>query len=124
VLHTKGIYLYTRGHGLPPNWEANTFDPWLQLDPDFPVRNYLEYVEGKPVSASTVFYGRGVAGIYCVATLPEARGKGEDLIIKQWHCLKTSGNYWCFKKGGNHHEEIPPDIRPTHNVETGSDCTH
>ena len=47
----------------------------MQLGLDLPVRNYLGYLNGKPVSTCTIFYG-GAAGIYCVSTLPEARGKG------------------------------------------------
>ena len=68
--------VFVNGYGLPPNWESIAFDLWMQLGLDFPIRNYLGYLNGKPVSTSTVFYGGGAAGIYCVATLPEARGKG------------------------------------------------
>ena len=67
---------FLNGYGLPPDWESITFDLWMQLGLDLPIRNYLGYLNGDPVSTSTVFYGGGVAGIYCVATLPEARGKG------------------------------------------------
>jgi ribosomal protein S18 acetylase RimI-like enzyme len=52
------------------------FDVWSSLGCDFPIRNYLGYLNGKPVSTSCLFYGGGAAGIYSVATLPEARGKG------------------------------------------------
>lgn len=40
------------------------------------VQNYLAYLEGAPVGACTVVYGAGVAGIYNVATVEEARGRG------------------------------------------------
>jgi hypothetical protein len=52
------------------------FDVWDKMGLDFPVRNYLGYFNGEPISTSTVFYSAGVAGIYDVATLPEARGRG------------------------------------------------
>jgi ribosomal protein S18 acetylase RimI-like enzyme len=64
------------GYGLPVDWASITYDLWLKFGFDFPTRNYLGYLNGKPVSTSTVFYGGGAAGIYDVATLPEVRGKG------------------------------------------------
>jgi len=77
----KWAEVFINGYGLPPNWESIAFDLWMQLGLDFPIRNYLGYLNGKPVSTSTVFYGGGAAGIYCVATLPEARGKGIGAAI-------------------------------------------
>lgn len=68
--------IFVRGYGLPPAWEERVFELWLKFGLDLPIRNYLGYWNGKPVSTSTLFLGGGVAGIYCVATLPEARGKG------------------------------------------------
>jgi ribosomal protein S18 acetylase RimI-like enzyme len=68
--------VFVKGYRLPPDWESITFDLWMQLGLDLPIRNYLGYLEGEPVSTSTVFYGGGAAGIYCVATLPEAPGNG------------------------------------------------
>jgi len=41
-----------------------------------PFYHYLGYLNDKPVAASTLFVGAGVAGIYNVATLAEARGQG------------------------------------------------
>jgi ribosomal protein S18 acetylase RimI-like enzyme len=73
--------VFVNGYGLPPAWESITFDLWVQLGLDLPIRNYLGYWNGEPVSTSTVFYGGGAAGIYCVATLPEARGKGIGAAI-------------------------------------------
>jgi ribosomal protein S18 acetylase RimI-like enzyme len=48
----------------------------LGFGPDLPAQNYLGTLNGRPVAVSTVYYGAGVTGIYSVATLPEARGKG------------------------------------------------
>lgn len=75
------VNVFVNGYGLPPDWASVTFDLWLQMGLDFPLRNYLGYLHGKPVSTSTIFYGGGAAGIYCVATLPEARGKGIGAAI-------------------------------------------
>jgi ribosomal protein S18 acetylase RimI-like enzyme len=69
-------HVFTIGYGMPPVWENTIFDVWYTLGLDFPVRNYLGFLDDKAVCTSTVFYGAGVAGIYDVATLPEARGRG------------------------------------------------
>ncbi|NJC96918.1 MAG: hypothetical protein FIB03_11385 [Anaerolineae bacterium] len=70
------VKVFVQGYGLPPEWESPMHDLWLKLGPDLPMRNYLGYWHGEPVSNSTLFLGGGAAGIYCVATLREARGKG------------------------------------------------
>ncbi|UCC61447.1 MAG: GNAT family N-acetyltransferase [Anaerolineae bacterium] len=43
---------------------------------EVPWRLFLGKVEDQPVAASRLFCAAGVAGIYHVATLPEARGRG------------------------------------------------
>jgi ribosomal protein S18 acetylase RimI-like enzyme len=73
--------MFIKGYGLPPAWESTTFELWMQLGLDLPMRNYLGYLNGKPVATCTIFYGGGVAGIYCVSTVPEARGRGIGAAI-------------------------------------------
>lgn len=68
--------VFAKGYGLPLEWEPLTFKVWNNLGFDLPIRNYIGYLHGKPVSTSCLFLGGGAAGIYSVATLPEARGKG------------------------------------------------
>ena len=68
--------VFTRGYGLPPEWECVAFDLWRKLGLDLPMRNYIGTLNGEPVSTSSLFIGGGVAGVYCVSTLPGARGKG------------------------------------------------
>jgi ribosomal protein S18 acetylase RimI-like enzyme len=68
--------VFTLGYGLPPDWDTSVQDLQSKLGLGFPLRNYLGYWNGKPVATASVFFGAGVAGIYSVCTLPEARGKG------------------------------------------------
>jgi ribosomal protein S18 acetylase RimI-like enzyme len=48
----------------------------LGFGKDLPLRNYVALVGGRPVGGAAVFLAEGVAGIYNVAVVPEARGKG------------------------------------------------
>ena len=72
----KWGYVFTRGYGMPTEWEPSIHDIALKLGWEFPVRNYLGYWNGEPVATCSLFVGAGVAGIYNVSTLPKARGKG------------------------------------------------
>ncbi|MDQ2690727.1 MAG: GNAT family N-acetyltransferase [Chloroflexota bacterium] len=69
-------HVFVNGYGLPPDWEGAWLEVWKKMGLDFPMRNYIGYLNGEPVSTSSVFLGAGVAGIYSVATMPQARGKG------------------------------------------------
>lgn len=48
--------------------------PTLTSEP-VPLR-YLGRIDGRPVASSRISIGGGVAGLYAVATLPDARGRG------------------------------------------------
>lgn len=52
-------------------------------------RRYLGYLDSQPVSTSALFLGEKVAGIYCVATLPAARGLGIGVKITL-HALREA----------------------------------
>ena len=67
---------FTRGYGMPTEWEPAMHDIAVKLGWDFPVRNYLGFWNGEPVATSSLFFGAGVAGICNVSTLSHARGKG------------------------------------------------
>jgi GNAT superfamily N-acetyltransferase len=65
-----------RGYGAPPDWLEHAIEFLDGLGFDRPFRTYLAYWNGQPVSTAGVFFGEQVAGIYNVATVPEARGQG------------------------------------------------
>jgi ribosomal protein S18 acetylase RimI-like enzyme len=67
---------FVRGYELPDGMATPFFGLMASLPIDLPFRYYLGYVRGRPVATSMLFLGAGVAGIYDVATLPEARGQG------------------------------------------------
>ena len=48
---------------------------------DNPFRTYLALLNGKPVGTSQLFTSGGVAGIYNVSSIPEARGQGVGTAI-------------------------------------------
>ncbi|MGE0482047.1 MAG: GNAT family N-acetyltransferase [Phycisphaerae bacterium] len=44
--------------------------------PDAPVQFFAVHKDGRMVGTSLVFLADGVAGVYCVSTIPEERGRG------------------------------------------------
>jgi ribosomal protein S18 acetylase RimI-like enzyme len=74
----KHVLLQAFGAGVPDFVVELYFDIFKNIgyDEGGDVQNYLAYLEGTPVGACTVAYGAGVAGIYNVATVEEARGRG------------------------------------------------
>ncbi|GCE08738.1 hypothetical protein KDAU_60670 [Dictyobacter aurantiacus] len=52
------------------------FEQCLGWGKDLPDRRFLGRLHGKAVATSSMFLGAGVAGLFSVGTLPEARGQG------------------------------------------------
>ena len=70
------IQVLTIGLGVPVSVGTLFFDVLCSLGFELPWRHYIGWVMGKPVACSSLLLGAGVAGIYFVATVPEARGRG------------------------------------------------
>ncbi len=69
------------GYGLMDFIAPLFYDFGLSLGLNLPFRYYLGILDGVPVATSALFLGAGVAGIYNVATLPQARGQGLGAAI-------------------------------------------
>lgn len=70
---TSWLDTLNEAFGMPP--EAS--EPFLGIhDAPGPNRSFLVTDGETPVATGMVYYGAGVAGIYCIGTVPAARGRG------------------------------------------------
>lgn len=60
----------------PPPVVDGCFELFSDLGFQLPWRNYLALHDGGPVATSQLFLGAGVAGLYCVRTIPPPRRRG------------------------------------------------
>jgi len=73
---SKWIHVASIGFGVPKEFESTWYDFFVEAVLDLPFRNYLALLNGQPVGTSQLFLSAGVAGIYNVTCIPEARGQG------------------------------------------------
>lgn len=87
VTDTETLRMWSRPFAVAFELPEFVIDPLIELyDPagfgaGMPLDNYVGWLNGEPVAASSVYYGAGVAGIYNVATVPEARRQGIGALM-------------------------------------------
>ena len=79
----KWIHIASIGFEIPQGVENVWFDFFESCACNHPFRTYLALFNGEPVATSQLFTSAGVAGIYNVTCLPEARGQGIGAAITQ-----------------------------------------
>ena len=75
------IHVATSGFGISPEVEEIWYDFFAETVFDNPFRTYLALLDGRPVGTSQLFTSGGVAGVYNVSSIPEARGQGVGSAI-------------------------------------------
>ena len=77
----KWIYIASIGFDYPEELENIWYDFFVETVFDLPFRSYLALLNGQPVGTSQLFLSAGVAGIYNVTCVPEARCQGIGAAI-------------------------------------------
>ena len=75
------IHVASIGFEVPEEYEKVWHDFFVEAVFDLPFRTYLARLNGKPVGTSQLFLSAGVAGIYNVTCIPEARSQGIGAAI-------------------------------------------
>ena len=75
--------LAVEGNAFPDKTKKLLFETEsdIGLDQTLPWHRYIGFQDGEPLATSAVFHGAGVAGLYYVSTLPQARGQGIGTAI-------------------------------------------
>jgi GNAT superfamily N-acetyltransferase len=72
----KWIHVASIGFGVPNDVEDTWYGFFAEAVCERPFRTYLALLNGEPVGTSQLFTSAGVAGIYNVTCIPQARGRG------------------------------------------------
>jgi hypothetical protein len=75
------IRTFIKGYEMPEAMTPIFLEFINSLGINLPFRHYLGSLNDRPVAASTLFLGAGVAGIYNMATVAEARGQGIGSVM-------------------------------------------
>ena len=75
------IHVASLGFNVPAQYEDVWYEFFAQAVFDQPFWSYLAILNGRPVGTSQLFLSAGVAGIYNVTCVPEARGQGIGAAI-------------------------------------------
>lgn len=75
------IHVASIGFGVPAEAEDIWFEFFSYAACNSPFQTYLALLNGNPVGTSQLFSSAGVAGIYNVTCIPEARGRGIGAAI-------------------------------------------
>jgi ribosomal protein S18 acetylase RimI-like enzyme len=70
------VKTFVEGYRLPSTETPGLYQLLHGMGLDLPLRYYLGYWQGKPVASSSLFLIDDTAGVYYVATIPQARGHG------------------------------------------------
>jgi GNAT superfamily N-acetyltransferase len=84
------VHITAVGFGIPVTVEPALLK-WFAtcIELKLPMKYYLGRWDGKPVSTSMLLMAAGVAGIYFVATVPEARRQGIGFAVTQQPLLEA-----------------------------------
>ena len=70
------IHIASIGFNISEEFEKVWHDIFVDTISDARFQTYLAFLNGKPVATSQLFLSEGMAGIYNVTCIPEARGQG------------------------------------------------
>jgi GNAT superfamily N-acetyltransferase len=85
------IHIASIGFDVPEEYENVWYDFFVEAVLNLPFRSYLALLNGRPVATSQLFLSAGVAGIYNVTCIPEARGQGIGAAITLAPSLAARG---------------------------------